>query len=155
MEHSHQPLRPAAEALIRGGASYPGLSGAVSFTPTAAGVLVMADLEGLPTAAGACSSGIFALHIHEGSDCGGEAFSDAGGHWNPAGCPHPYHAGDLPPVFATASGRGFLAVLTDRFSLPEVVGHTVILHGHLDDFTTQPSGGAGEKIACGVIRRLA
>ena len=103
MEHSQQPLRPAAEALIRGGASYPGLSGAVSFTPTAAGVLVMADLEGLPTAA----------------------------------------------------GRGFLAVLTDRFSLPEVVGHTVILHGHLDDFTTQPSGSAGEKIACGVIRRLA
>ena len=86
---------------------------------------------------------------------GGEAFSDAGGHWNPAGCPHPYHAGDLPPVFATASGRGFLAVLTDRFSLPEVVGHTVILHGHLDDFTTQPSGSAGETIACGVIRRLA
>jgi Cu-Zn family superoxide dismutase len=34
----------------------------------------------------------------------------------------------------------------------EVIGRGVIIHGSPDDFTTQPSGNAGEKIACGVIR---
>jgi len=42
----------------------------------------------------------------------------------------------------------FLSVLTDRFTLPEIIGKTVIINDMPDDFTTQPSGNAGEKIAC-------
>ena len=73
-------------------------------------------------------------------------------HYNPHGCDHPYHAGDLPPLFET-SGLALSAFLTDRFTVDEVIGRTVIIHDQPDDFTTQPSGNSGTKIACGVIRR--
>ena len=43
--------------------------------------------------------------------------------------------------------------LTDRFTLKEIIGRTVVIHSMPDDFTSQPSGNSGEKIACGVIKR--
>ena len=46
-----------------------------------------------------------------------------------------------------------MKVLTGRFHVGEVIGKTVILHADPDDFHTQPSGNAGAKIACGVIRK--
>ncbi|MBP3369234.1 MAG: superoxide dismutase family protein, partial [Clostridia bacterium] len=48
----------------------------------------------------------------------------------------------------------FLAFVTDRFTVSEVVSKTVVIHDRPDDFTTQPSGNAGNKIACGVIERV-
>jgi Cu-Zn family superoxide dismutase len=42
-------------------------------------------------------------------------------------------------------------VLTDRFTLDEVIGRTVVIHALRDDFTTDPAGNSGEKIACGTI----
>lgn len=147
-------LQPTATALIRGGAAYPDIAGTVSFTPTPAGVLVIADISGLPRGSEPWDSGIFALHIHEGSACSGETFADTGGHWNPGDVPHPHHAGDLPPLFSN-HGRAFLAVLTDRFLVPDVVGRTVVIHSRPDDFKSQPAGDSGEKIACGVIRPTA
>ena len=63
-----------------------------------------------------------------------------------------YHAGDMPPLFGT-DRFAFSAFLTDRFSAEEGIGKTVIIHDSPDDFTTQPSGNSGVKIACGVIRR--
>lgn len=65
---------------------------------------------------------------------------------------HPYHAGDLPPLFS-ANGNAVLEVLTDRFNIHQIIGKTIIIHRNPDDFTTQPSGNAGEKIACGVIKK--
>ena len=50
-------------------------------------------------------------------------------------------------------GGAYLAVLTDRFSVADVLGRTVVIHSGADDFHTQPAGNAGTKIACGVIRR--
>lgn len=44
--------------------------------------------------------------------------------------------------------------LTDRFKVDDVIGRTVIIHDKPDDFTTQPSGNSGEKIACGIINRI-
>ena len=70
-----------------------------------------------------------------------------------AGCPHPCHTGDLPPLLAW-DGRAFLIVRTGRFRLADVIGRTVVIHAMPDDFATQPSGHSGEKIACGVIRRV-
>jgi len=57
----------------------------------------------------------------------------------------------MPPLFGN-NGRAVSIFLTNRFSIEEVIGKAVIIHGSPDDFTTQPSGNAGEKIACGIIR---
>lgn len=67
---------------------------------------------------------------------------------------HPDHAGDLPPLMRS-NGNAFSAVVTDRFTPSDIVGRTVVIHSNPDDFSTQPSGNAGKKIACGVIRRAA
>lgn len=96
---------------------------------------------------------IYALHIHEGGMCTGNStdpYADVGTHYNPNGCPHPYHRGDLPPLFS-AGGYAYSVCLTNRFDLDEIIGRAIIIHTRPDDFTTQPSGNAGEKMACGVI----
>ncbi|MEI3338857.1 MAG: superoxide dismutase family protein [Eubacterium sp.] len=46
------------------------------------------------------------------------------------------------------------AFYTTKLSIPELIGKSVVIHGHPDDFTTQPSGNSGEKIGCGVIRPI-
>lgn len=139
---------PDAVACVRGGAEAPNLSGAVRFYQKRGSVLVTARVSGLPPSA----AGFFPLHIHEGGSCTGEDFSDTGGHYNPAGAPHPGHAGDLPPLLRCRGGA-CMAVRTDRFSVKDVLGRTVVIHSGVDDFTSQPAGGSGAKIACGVIRR--
>ena len=147
---------PDAVAVMGGNAKNGGIEGTVKFYQMADGVLVVADIHGLPVPAKACGGGVFGFHIHGGARCGGNAqdpFADAGTHYDPHGCPHPYHAGDMPPLFG-AGGRAFLAFLTDRFTLNEIVGKTVIIHDRPDDLTTQPSGNAGSKMACGVISRV-
>ena len=92
---------PQAWADLRGDVLHPGIYGIALFHQTPDGVIVAVDVSGLPSAQGACSGRFFAFHIHEGSACRGSAtdpFSAAGSHFNPAGCPHPFHAGDLPPL---------------------------------------------------------
>lgn len=146
---------PDASAAVKGSDKAPALDGMVSFYQTPGGVLVVADLKGLPDPDTKCSHSIHALHIHEGGSCTGtpeKPFADAGTHYNPDGCSHPQHAGDLPPLFSN-HGHAWLAVLTDRFTTDEIIGKTVIIHSGADDFTTQPSGNAGDMIACGVIRK--
>lgn len=144
---------PNAVAVMQGSAEYNQIEGTVKFYQAPGGVLVVADLIGLPYSTQPCSNPIFAFHIHSGMSCSGNSedpFANAGMHYNPSNCPHPYHAGDMPPLF-DADGHGFLAFLTNRFTIDEILGKTVILHDRPDDFTTQPSGNAGTKIACGVI----
>ena len=148
--------RPAAAAEIRGSEDYPHIRGNVRCYNARSGVLVRAEITGLPKGSGNCDSPIFAFHIHSGNACSGNStdmFADVGTHFNPYNCPHPYHAGDLPPLFS-ADGNAVLEVLTDRFTLPQIIGKTIIIHSDPDDFVTQPSGNAGEKIACGVIKNL-
>ena len=116
---------PAAIAHISG---TPGtsISGMVSFFPQELGTLVTAQIHGLPDDGLPCSHPIFGFHI-------------------------PYHAGDLPPLFG-CRGDAYLAVLTDRFSVSDIIGRTVVIHRDPDDFSSQPSGHAGGRIGCGVIR---
>lgn len=137
-----------AVARLRGGRGAPDLTGEAQFLQRRDGVLVTVMISGLPADN---PDGFFALHIHEGDSCGGTDFAQTGGHFNPEEAPHPHHAGDLPPLL-DCGGRAYLAVLTDRFSLPDIIGRTVVIHGGRDDFRTQPSGDAGAKIACGEIR---
>lgn len=141
--------RPAAVAHMKGSGDAPELRGTVRFYPRCQGTLVVAQISGLPRDS---ETDFFAFHIHEGGDCGGEGFADTGGHYDPCGKPHPCHAGDLPPLLSSC-GNAYLAVVTGRFRVADVLGRTVVIHSHPDDFHTQPSGGAGSKIACGVICR--
>ena len=153
--HIFSAHKPYATAYMRGSAKYPDVAGRILFYPAGdRGILVVSNVRGLPVLEGACSVGFFAMHIHENSICTAEStedFSAAGGHYNPDACPHPAHAGDLTPLLATARGKAFSAVLTDRFSLVEIVGKSVVIHRNPDDFMTQPAGNAGERIACGTI----
>lgn len=149
--------RPQAAARVAGSERYPNLSGTVRFYQTREGVIVWAEIHGLPCSQLPCQERIFGFHIHTGPGCAGnmdDPFADAMSHYNPNGCEHPNHAGDLPPLFGQ-NGFALCVFLTDRFSVNEVVGRTVIIHDHPDDFTTQPSGNSGTKIACGVIRKAA
>lgn len=137
-----------AAAKIFGSSRYPQINGSVTFKQTQMGVLVTAQVFGLPA-----GRRIFAFHIHDGVSCSGnnkDPFADAGTHYDPEGYAHPFHAGDLPPLFGN-DGYAFMSVITDRFTVNDIIGLTVIIHGGMDDFTTQPSGNAGEKIACGKI----
>lgn len=145
---------PHAVAWIRGSNEHRNISGKVYFYQMRYGVLVVAEIAGLPEQEGHCASGVFAFHIHSGSSCTGnetDPFADALTHYNPGDCPHPHHAGDLPPLFAN-QGYAFQVFLTNRFSVREIINKTVIIHSDPDDFTSQPSGNAGQKIACGQIR---
>lgn len=154
--------KPHAIAVLRGNDANPQLGGSVRFYPAAKGTLVVAEVFGLPpqvmdkgaiTAAGP----FYAFHIHEGGQCGAsempDPFKSSMSHYNPADKPHPVHAGDLPPLLGN-SGYAYLATYTGGFTPEQVVGRTAIIHSRPDDFITQPSGNAGQKIACGEIKRV-
>jgi Cu-Zn family superoxide dismutase len=100
------------------------------------------------------------VHVHEKGECASTDGSSAGGHFNPDGKPHgpqsgAHHAGDMPALKADANG-----VADVKFSLhgptvsagtTSLVGRAVIVHAAPDDYTTQPTGNSGARIACGVI----
>ncbi len=141
--------KPRAIAYIKGDADHPTLQGTVRFYQKPNGVLLVAQIRGLPPS----QTGFFGFHIHQGERCAGEAFSQTQSHYNPKHTEHPSHAGDLPPLLS-ADRNGFLTVLTNRFTVNEVIGRTVVIHSQPDDFTTPPAGNAGTKIACGVIKKV-
>ncbi len=136
-----------AKAHIRGSEKAPHLCGEVNFYQKRNGVLITANVRGLPTSN---ESGFLGFHIHEGSNCKGKDFSETKSHYNPNSAEHPMHAGDLPPLLS-CSGKAYLSLLTNRFTINDIIGRTVVIHSKPDDFYTQPAGNAGEKIACGII----
>ncbi|HEX9183894.1 MAG TPA: superoxide dismutase family protein [Burkholderiales bacterium] len=105
------------------------------------------------------------FHVHEVGDCGSGDGMSTKGHFNPYGKPHAHpstaerHAGDLPALKADASGRAELAVELDVITVAagpaSVVGRGLIVHAQPDDYRTQPTGNAGARLACAVIRRAA
>lgn len=148
--------RPHAFAKIAGSPKHPQIGGMVRFYQTQQGVLIAAQITGLPKSNNPCPGDFFAFHIHSGTQCSGnesDPFADTLGHYNPKNCPHPFHAGDLPPLLSN-NGSAFLVFLTGRFVLRDVINRTVVIHSKPDDFTSQPAGNAGEKIACGQIKMV-
>lgn len=139
--------RPDAVAEIRGGMEAPQLSGCVQFYQENGCVLIIARISGLPMES---ETGFFGFHIHQGENCSGMDFSGTESHYDPANREHPNHAGDLPPLLE-CRGNAYLSVKTDRFSLSDIIGRTMVIHSDPDDFRSQPAGNAGRKIACGVI----
>ncbi len=101
------------------------------------------------------------MHIHEAADCSGDAMGTKG-HFNPYGKPHSHsgsaerHAGDLPPLKAGKDGRGNVQAEIDIITVgpgpASIIGRGLIVHADPDDYKTQPTGNAGARIACGVIK---
>ncbi len=145
---------PRAAAVISGSKMYPDISGIVKFYHTHKGTVVYAEITGLPCSHKQCASNIFGFHIHSGTSCSGnkdDPFADALAHYSENDCPHPAHSGDLPPLFGN-NGTALSVFLTNRFSIESVLGKAVIIHDSPDDFTSQPAGNSGKKIACGIIK---
>ena len=46
-----------------------------------------------------------------------------------------------------------MCVLINKFKIEDIIGKVIIIHDMPDDFTTQPSGNSGTKIACGKIKK--
>ena len=102
------------------------------------------------------------FHIHEAGDCSSGDGMSAKGHFNPHGKPHGHpttaerHAGDLPSLRAGKNGRANLDVTVDGISLgsgaSSILNRGLIIHADPDDYKTQPTGNAGARLACGVIK---
>ena len=136
-----------------GGPLAPCIVGDVFLYQLEEGVYIKAYITGIPNINNQTSS-FHGFHIHEVGDCtvgnANDPFTAAKSHYNPTGAEHPMHAGDLPPILS-ANGVGILSFYTDRFTVDQVVGKSFILHKGYDDFTSQPAGNAGPRLACGVI----
>src|SRR5207237_727941 len=132
------------------------VTGTVKFTQSGDKVHMEARVAGL-------TPGAHGFHIHEKGDCSSGDGMSAGGHFNPLSKPHAHvatperHAGDLPPLEANASGVAALDADLDVIKVgagpTDVIGHAVIVHAAPDDFTTQPTGNSGARVACGVIAK--
>ncbi len=147
-----------AVAQIHGSDLAPEIHGTVKFLGIDDGCWVMAEIFGLPDFSekteNTAQVGPFGFHIHEKDTCGSihsdMPFEAAGGHWNPDGEPHGNHAGDFPLLFSNG-GTAKMLFYTDRFFPRDVIGRSVVIHQSPDDYTTQPSGNSGRRIACGNI----
>ncbi|MFP4060141.1 MAG: superoxide dismutase family protein [Bacteroidales bacterium] len=107
--------------------------------------------------------GKHAVHLHEKGDCSAPDATSAGEHWNPTGEKHgkreaggQYHKGDINNFMAEADSTAHFEVTIHGWTIggadsTNIVGKAVIIHADADDFTSQPSGAAGARIACGVI----
>ena len=121
------------------------IKGTAYFWGTKWGVVCLFDVHNLP------EQKFLGLHIHEFGACVPPKYESAGSHFNPTNAAHPNHAGDLPPLYSN-HGHALSAVLIDKFTINDIKGRSVIIHSQPDDFTTQPAGNSGVRIACGVIR---
>lgn len=131
--------------------------GTATLTEVGGGVRVVLEVHDLPP-------GQHAVHVHAVGACDPPQFATAGAHFNPAGREHGIlnprgpHAGDLPNITVDANGTGRLESFTDRVTLsagPTSIldhdGSALVVHAGPDDFKTDPAGGSGARIACGVI----
>ncbi|MBI4528280.1 MAG: superoxide dismutase family protein [Deltaproteobacteria bacterium] len=147
------PARAYAELKDADGKSI----GMAIFREVPGGVLLNLEAKGL-------SSGLHAIHIHAVGQCVGPGFTSAGGHFNPTqkkhGLKNPEgpHAGDLPNLYVTKEGISRYAVLADGFTLKaggnallDSDGSALVIHASVDDYSTDPTGNAGDRSACGVV----
>ena len=101
------------------------------------------------------------FHIHEKGDCSAADASSAGGHFNPAaartaGGQGAHHAGDMDNVVANGKGVVRLDAHVSGVTLGggaanDIAGRALIVHAAPDDYSSQPTGNAGARVACGVI----
>lgn len=152
---SYRSDYPTAIAIIHGNKDNPSIRGEVLFYQLDDGVYIKAYIIGIPdTNSKGEPTKFHGFHIHERGDYtidkSEDPFPSVGSHFNPNNNIHPFHSGDLPPILS-ANGIGILSVFTNSFRVIDILERSIILHEDRDDFTSQPSGMSGKKIACGVI----
>jgi superoxide dismutase, Cu-Zn family len=155
---NNQSKRRRAVARITGGSLAPSIRGTVTFTEVPGGTVISVEVNGLPpykpANQGKPQVGPHGFHIHESGNCSlgnqAEPFMTTGGHWNPTNQPHGNHAGDFPVLFSNG-GYAKMTFFTNKFNVEQVIGKAIIIHEGPDDYKTQPAGGAGRRLACGVI----
>lgn len=134
------------------------VTGTVRFEQSSNGVVhVSGEVRGLKPGAE------HGFHIHEKGDCSSGDGLSAGGHFNPSGKPHghhgmgEHHTGDLPSLRADTHGVATFSFESRNIAVGsgsnDVVGRGLIVHRDPDDYTTQPTGNAGPRLACAVISR--
>jgi Cu-Zn family superoxide dismutase len=134
-------------------------AGTATFTQDKSKLSIKLDLKNLPV-------GEHAVHIHAKPLCDAPDFKTAGGHFNPENKQHGtlnpmgHHAGDLPQNVIIGEGHvGQATFKVDYLSLdpasPNSIiangGTAIVVHEKADDMKTDPTGNAGNRIACGVI----
>ena len=149
----------SSQVMLKTGAGNP--AGSVGLTEAPGGLLMKVDLSGL-------TPGWHAIHLHEKGDCSDAAFKSAGAHTHAATPavhgllnPQANDTGDLPNVYAAADGTAKAELFTTlvslsgakgRANLKDTDGSAIVVHAKPDDFQTQPIGGSGDRVACGVVR---
>lgn len=144
---------PTATAELRP-ASGSQVSGKITFTQVGEQVRITGEVSGH-------SPGPKGFHIHEKGDCSARDAMSTGGHFNPHktkhGAPGQGHGGDLGNLVFDASGRTTVNLTVTGISVtgdrPDgIVGRGLIVHAQADDLKTDPTGDAGGRVACAVIR---
>ncbi|HUH89076.1 MAG TPA: superoxide dismutase family protein [Lysobacter sp.] len=146
-ERAHVNLASASGSLV---------SGRLIVTPMAGGVHLRGEIGGLTPGSA------HAIHIHEKGDCSAVDATSAGGHFNPTNEPHgkvgtpTHHAGDMDNIVADAKGVADVDVhasgpVLGGGAANDAIGKAVIVHAAQDDYTSQPAGNAGARVACGII----
>jgi Cu-Zn family superoxide dismutase len=132
-------------------------AGTVTFTQQGTRVQVNARVTGLK------ANAEHGFHVHEKGDCSSGDGMSTGGHFNPSAKPHghggtapEHHAGDMPNLKADANGVASatfsLSTISVGGGVADVVGKGLIVHRDADDYKTQPTGNAGPRLACALIR---
>jgi Cu-Zn family superoxide dismutase len=108
------------------------------------------------------SPGPKGFHIHETGDCSAPDAMSAGGHFNPMKTQHgpsptSGHAGDMGNVIFGNDGKAVVDFVVEGVSVSRdapngIIGRAVIVHMQPDDLKTDPTGNAGGRAACGVIK---
>ena len=145
-----------AEAVLAS-ASGSRVSGKLTLAPMGDGVHLSGEVGGL------APGGQFGFHVHEKGDCSAVDATSAGAHFNPAASAHgrantaTHHAGDMDNIASDANGVAKVNVHLRGVTLGggaanDIASRAVIVHAAPDDYHTQPTGNAGARVACGVIR---
>jgi len=129
-------------------------NGQITFTKMADGrIKVNAEVYNL-------TPGKHGFHVHEKGDCSGNDGKTAGGHFFTDHENHgalennETHVGDLGNLEANEEGVANTSFITEKLSFSgaeNIIGRGIIIHAGEDDTKTQPTGGAGARVACGVI----
>jgi superoxide dismutase, Cu-Zn family len=105
-----------------------------------------------------------AIHFHQNADCSSDDAKSAGPHFNPFNKKHgkinatkEFHMGDLGNIKSNDHGKTQFKIFIKGLNMDEnsktsVLNHSIVVHKDADDFKSQPSGNAGDRIACGVIK---